>query len=166
MMRAISAILLFTACFLYGNSLNRNAQIRPKLIELLAMDIRRIKSNMEYTRAPVTRLLSMEALKLQVWNGVCSLMDEGKTLSEAWAEERAKAAFELCELSSDEKGLLDEFMSFLGESALDGQLKRMEDIASKLDRLHLEIKPECTRRGKLARTLMLLLGLCLAVLLM
>lgn len=166
MMRVISAMLLFTACFLYGNSLNRNARIRPRLVELLAMDIRRIKSNMEYTKAPLIRLLSFEGLKLKLWNGIGCLMEEGKTLSEAWAEQRANEAFELCELSVDEKGLLDELMGFLGESALDGQLKRMDDIAAKLDRLHSEIKPECARRGKLARTLMLLLGLCLAVLLM
>lgn len=168
-MNLISAILLFSACTMCGflNAYRLGARVRG--IRALILDIKRIQSRMEYSSAPIARILEgMDTSPIHMlWSCMKSELNTGNTVYDAWRAAYDKTRRDLPLLGAlhpDDIDALNELFSELGTSDMESQRQYFALFSSRMDAVLETAETESKSRGRVFRGLGALGGAALALL--
>lgn len=170
LIKLIGAVVLIGACSLIGFSLAADCTKRPKTLRELQALLQMFENEISY----LSNLLSDAFLSIHnnsnleaavlFKEAANNLEEKGTTAGAAW-EKAVKESYSQLSLNKEDKAILITFGKMLGNSDLEGQVNNIKLVSSQL-KLQ-EIKSEETRRKneKMYRSLGVLSGLAIAIIL-
>lgn len=169
MFRVIAIAVSFLACSLCGFQNAFRLEKRSKLIGKLIATVRILSDSVELTRKPVAALIRSctQMPCYDLFERYAQSIENEKSSKDAWREteiwmgEHAEY-FRFCE---DERNALGSYFEALSTSDGVWLKKAMEQASEQLLRIHEQAQAECARKGKVYRSLGVLIGAAIAILL-
>ncbi|MBQ9833211.1 MAG: stage III sporulation protein AB [Clostridia bacterium] len=170
-MRFLLAFFTAVLCAVFGLRKAKALTARTKLLGFLADDINGLINSMEYSRAPVLKLISSltPCRAESFWRMLEENISEHEELHDAYKKTMAqlkseKTGFE--KLHEDDLVVLDEFFSLLGKGSMENERRNARGILSRLETLEKDARQAQEKGGKLYSSLGILSGLAFAIIIL
>jgi len=167
--RALAAVLLAGAAALFGQALGGRALARGRDVRALAQALAVLATEVGYTATPLP--LALERAGRATGGRVGDLLGEmaerlarGAGSAETVWREALAAYGERYVLPEAALGFVHELAPALGRSDRQDQVAHLRRVARHLEALADRMTPECEKNARLSRTLGLLGGLAVAIL--
>lgn len=163
MIKMLSAMGLFLITAILGSFASGRVNANLKTVSGLAADFARMDSILRYERGDVMKILlalASSSANAEFWTEMAGSYRKNAELLSAWKDSSSKLVLND---ESIEKSLAAFFSDF-GSGGADEELTRLEGIASELNGAEEKLKQDCPKRVKLIRTLSVLGGAALALL--
>lgn len=166
-MRLVAGLLLLVACSLFGNSKAAGLKARLDTLRALRQDIGQIGMQMEYSGRTLEEiLLSTKNLRLySFWQAFAQQLSQNGPLA-AWENALAEmrgADIGFAALRKEELCILEGFIATLGVSDLQSQRKGFELVDASLGQTVEDLAADYAKKGKLFRSLGVIAGIALAI---
>jgi len=171
MLKPISMLLVFCLCSYLGVQRAARLQQRKTLLAELQTDIKRMMIRMEYERKPLAAIVfarSQGDLR-PLWQTFARELQHGADTRSAFAEALAAADAEIagfCTIGEEERVLLTDFAAALGGTELDGQKRNAAMLLAGLEPLWTQAGGECETKGHVYRTVGMLCGAAIVLLML
>lgn len=170
-MNLFSAMLAFMTCTLAGFMSAYRLNARVRALEILIADMKRLFSRMEYTHAPLTRIIAVykDSGLSSLWSCMCCELEKGCTVFDAWRNAYAKTITQnttVNALRKDEISALDELFSEMGASDMESQRRNFALFFDRIDAIYTASERERAARARLFQGMGTLSGVAIAILLL
>ena len=166
-MRYILAVMALTVCAYIGHHKSARIDKRRKLLEILHADINEVNDLMEYRRDSVAKIVERMSArdKTGLWKTLSERLNENDTLANLWAEalEELSKRGSLSPLSVEELDMLREFGMFWGMSDAQTQRANILHTLKRIEACIAALNDEYARTGKMYKSLGILGGLAMAI---
>lgn len=165
MFRAISAVMLFIICTLFGKLRTEKYRGRLDTLNAIIEDLRAVETDLRCDRCVASVLVSRLAKAgrlCTLWQEMLSAMQSGCSFGDAWNESKNR----LFSLDAEEMSILGAFSEKFGTGDADTELNRLERTINRLEQIEKRLKAEYPNRIKLTGTLSMLCGLAFALMIL
>ncbi|MEG1525181.1 MAG: stage III sporulation protein AB [Clostridia bacterium] len=171
MQRAIAVLAAFGGCVFLGLTASNRIRLRLEVLRELCEAVRRLQLGVLYTNMPVGELLGGCAGRHTgaTFHSASERVVGGERLIDAWLCETARSPAKIgvfdC-LTERDRQLLNDYFSILGTSGRMAQRESAELMIHELEQNQLEAEDTYTKKGRVYRTMGVLLGAGVAILLL
>lgn len=165
MMNFFAAITAFCISFGAGRIANERLKLRLKAITGLKEDFSKINTSLKYERTAAVKLVKSLAVNGSLhtfWQSMLENLNKNEDLYDAFI--RCKHL--IPSLTDEEYGMLGNFFISFGSSNVEAELIRVSLLYNSLCESEAKLKNDFMNKTKLARTLSVLGGIAIALLIL
>lgn len=160
MIKYLCIAILFFVCAFGGIRFSKSRLVILEKTESLIYDIKLMRDRLAYSAAPVRTLLCGNGYKnSDIWESAAHGLSGN--VSAAWKQMRSEMCFDASVLL-----ILDDFFETLGASGMENQLKNMDMTLKRLEEALKLLEPAMKQKAKLYRSLGILLGFAVSILML
>lgn len=169
MYKVIAIVISIACCSLCGFQNAGRLEKRCRLLKNLRDSVRRLSDMLVLTQKPIVPLIrgSGELPAGELFEAYAGFIEEGRDANKAWAETRRwmKENEEYCGLDEQHTKAVGDFL--MAFSLLEGTQLRTatEQACARLSELCVQAQTESEKKGKVYRTMGVLVGAAVAILL-
>lgn len=170
MLKYLGMMLAFFACVMAGSIKALKLSNKAKLFEDLLHDIRCLWMRIEYTAMPLKSIINslVQAKLTHFWKSLAAKLDEGASFDSAWCSSvdvSVKNSVLFASLSLKDIKLIKSFSALIGNSDMQSQAKSIRLIELQLDDEIKQAKDLCLRKERMYKSLGVLMGIGLVIIL-
>jgi len=169
MLRGICILSLFIGCALAGDRASGRLKKRKLLLEAFLRDIRRISMLIKYTVQPLPvicdRLSDSELFVF--WQQFKEQIRLGSSSEIAWnhaMQTSYDALSSLMLLKQEERSVMADFSKELGRTDTEAQLNNINMCLQLLEEIQISVQQEYQKKGRLFRSMGVLVGIAVTIL--
>jgi len=168
MIRFLLALLLFGICCFVGFAKAKSLKRRLDVVEGFLLDIKQLSILMQYKRTPIASLVKeLEGSALRpFWKAFLDRLTRGGPIADAWKaalDHMRESNSDFFYLADEEARVLGDFGDSLGTSDFTAQKANIEMALARLTAQAETLKREVSQKGKIYRSLGMLGGLAVAI---